>query len=235
MKKLLITGAVLFCIQPVLAVNVGGTVGNCKVISFSDARLKDCERRNQQNYGSCNPFSFYYETDTDAIGEGCELVEYCLQDSSGVIVACVSYCETLQGCNTNSDYFEVNSDVFQPNAACGDTTRVWYDYCQNCTEACSWCTYDPDNDPWSDEGIYEERHTCWCICGDGGEDVEYRCAKGYYGTEQDCTICPIFNGSEADSVPGENTSITDCFVPANMSATDEKGIAVYNRNCHYSN
>jgi len=73
------------------------------------------------------------------------------------------------------------------------------------------------------------------------------CKAGYYGSSpklgvgldltkcSGCTKCPSSGGIAGDSVPGDNGTITKCFIPAGTAFSDASGSGTYTDNCYYQN
>lgn len=74
-----------------------------------------------------------------------------------------------------------------------------------------------------------ENETCISV------NKTYRCAAGYYGTTTNgtsgCTKCP----TPGTSNTGTNTSMTQCYIPADTEMSDSSGTYIYTKNCYYSN
>lgn len=79
---------------------------------------------------------------------------------------------------------------------------------------------------WSGSGSYESRicnvSDVGNVCGVTDSYTEYRCAEGYYGSETNCTSCPVVCGIQSTSSAG-TTSRTGCCVTSSDSGSDLKG------------
>lgn len=80
-----------------------------------------------------------------------------------------------------------------------------------------------------------DNYYCNCVTG----NAEYTCKDGYYGNATSsgtgCTACPLYNGNQAHSRVGSNTTITSCFVPTNINITDTNGTYKFIDSCYYTN
>lgn len=108
--------------------------------------------------------------------------------------------------------------------------------CEPC-KTCSNCTSDTT---WLAVGAgYQMQTVRWCTCGGICESAtNYRCAAGYYGTAvtatTGCTQCPNGDSRAGTSAPGAN-HITKCYIPQNLSVTNNSGSYTYeNRDCYYT-
>lgn len=113
-----------------------------------------------------------------------------------------------------------------------------------CVEDEPSCTCDcPGDIGWTSSGngyeVYTEylcnQTTCACDA-----TYSYRCAAGYYGTaitsHTGCTSCATGTGvTGSTSIVGNNSLITNCYLPANYSGSDTIGSYTYTQACYYTN
>ena len=106
--------------------------------------------------------------------------------------------------------------------------NISYAICgQVCPQSCS-------NLAWADAGTgYQVR------CNISSYTCEYRCADNYYGSPSSalagCTVCPSSGGVAGQSVAGDNSTITRCYIPSGTSFSDSTGSGTYTANCYWSN
>lgn len=69
-------------------------------------------------------------------------------------------------------------------------------------------------------------------------NTTYKCARGYYGSPTEfnkkCTRCPSSDGIYGTTTSSGATKITDCYLPAQSTATDASGSYTYTSDCYYS-
>jgi len=109
------------------------------------------------------------------------------------------------------------------------------------TGSCENGTCTANNDKWISAGNgYEANpvHACF-----GSEcklmGTNYRCAAGYWGSSTNgtsgCDECPGLDSYHpGKSNPGNNTNITDCYIPKNINITDDTGTYHFTSDCKYS-
>lgn len=186
-------------------------------------------------------------------GEHCETVSftcYGADDSMGV-VDCTSCPENYElktittseglGCTANKRVCEYIGGT-EPEPDCDGT-------CDGCSTrpilSYENLTADPGYamaDPW-----VCNTETCMCE-----PTWHFSCADGYYGTAScnnlptlegtrnctGCTKCPTLDGVDAFTqrnlfvAPG-GSSITDCFIKANIELNDSTGTYIFESNCNY--
>ena len=77
---------------------------------------------------------------------------------------------------------------------------------------------------------------------DATTETQTSCGDTYYGNGTKCTRCPSYiltigttiRNMPGKSIIGDNTSITDCYMPAGISSRDNTGYFSYEQNCPYS-
>ena len=77
---------------------------------------------------------------------------------------------------------------------------------------------------------------------DATTETQTSCGDTYYGNGTKCTRCPSYilaigttiRNMSGKSIIGDNTSITDCYMPAGISSRDNTGYFSYEQNCPYS-
>lgn len=138
------------------------------------------------------------------------------------------------------------------NTTCTNTSQC-YDgfYCKFTTGSTGICTPYPDcssgcpncdTTTWTAHSDgYQKRtvatcNTTYCICS---KNTEYRCATGYYGTSTNgisgCTRCPSSGGVYGITASSGAKSITECYLPAGTTGSDNTGSFTYTGNCYYKN
>ncbi len=64
------------------------------------------------------------------------------------------------------------------------------------------------------------------------------CAVGTYksesGTQTSCATCPPSGGTVGTTQSQGSTDITQCYIPAGASFSDNAGTYEYTNNCYYS-
>ncbi|MDE5616010.1 MAG: hypothetical protein K2I81_04235 [Alphaproteobacteria bacterium] len=103
-----------------------------------------------------------------------------------------------------------------------------YQKCKSCSGSSgAWGTHSTG---------YEKRSVTTCSCdGTKSTRIEYRCAKGYFGTSTNgtsgCSQCfPPATTSSAGKTQG-----TDCYIPAGTNMSDSSGIFTCSTDTYYSN
>lgn len=127
-------------------------------------------------------------------------------------------------------------DDIDTGANCEDNDR----HAVVCAKPCdSSCVDDPS---WSnDTGAVEVFFARYCkyknkVCVT--EDY-YRCLPNYFGTptenEDNCISCSIATNNSNSKADAGAESITECYLPANKTLTDNSGKYTYTEDCYYSN
>lgn len=107
-------------------------------------------------------------------------------------------------------------------------------------EQCAGCTNCTSDLKWTaDDTGYVKRTARTCNCETCRASIEYSCADGFYGVplgSDGCVNCVAATGnSYATSRAGNNSAITDCYIPSGTSITDNSGDFTYTQNCKYTN
>lgn len=114
------------------------------------------------------------------------------------------------------------------NISCANAAFIDKHFCTN-AELNQYC-------PGASSCYYSDNpYNATCECGIGDLEYSYAykgcfCVNGKYGTLT-CDACPAGGTSSL----GNNTSITNCYIPAGTSGTDTTGKWEYAQNCYYSN
>ena len=167
--------------------------------------------------------------------------------SSGVTVN--SYCSSSTTVYTcNGTYRACDSFMFCNSCTGGrvptSVTSPSNGYCDRITTAdccvqCSNCTSDTN---WVNAGTgYMRRASRTCSCsGSCNTTYVYACATGYYGHSTNgtsgCTKCPTpsNNAYVTTVVTREETTVSDCYIPAGFPTSDSSGSYSYTANCYHS-
>ena len=156
----------------------------------------------------------------------------------------------ILGCNiegylgTKICYRNGSSDVYVqscnncPDGMTRTSLSIALNGCNASYFGCTGCPSVCSSTSWTASSTgYETR------CYNNG--CQYRCAAGYYGSATGnaygttsptgCTQCPSSGGVAGQSVAGDNTAITKCYIPAGTSFSDSTGSGTYTNNCYWTN
>ncbi len=133
-----------------------------------------------------------------------------------------------------------NDGTYSWTGSCTDNNLTFTVCVPLCDSSCQ-----PDSYYSDEENGVESLTNRWCnyeydICE---SETDYRCKIGYYGTaisdSAGCTRCPYPHGNNhggANSEPGENVFITDCYIAKSSSENyfdDSTGIYKCTEDAYY--